>query len=223
MRLNKGFKAGVIAVSLAAVVTGCGSARSDDPTSSGDGASTAPAEAASFGDLESPCGEGDASGATDQGVTDDSIAIGYGDDRGFVSAPGLSQEGGDAVDAMVKWCNEQGGINGRELVGTRYDAAISNMVPVMKEACAKEFMLVGDGFANDFAGDPIRVARDYEAALEELGYEVTSRTESPDNLYFVAEVDDWYISAGFFPDPIRNAGASVGVTIAPAGTASGTE
>jgi hypothetical protein len=157
MRLNKGFKAGVIAVSLAAVVTGCGSARSDDPTSSGDGASTAPAEAASFGDLESPCGEGDASGATDQGVTDDSIAIGYGDDRGFVSAPGLSQEVGDAVDAMVKWCNEQGGINGRELVGTRYDAAISNMVPVMKEACAKEFMLVGDGFANDFAGDPIRV------------------------------------------------------------------
>lgn len=74
-----------------------------------------------------------------------------------------------------------------------------------------------------YDGDPIRVARDYEAALEELGYEVTSRTESPDNLYFVAEDDDWYISAGFFPDPIRNAGASVGVTIAPAGTASDTE
>ena len=157
MRLNKGFKAGVIAISLAAVATGCGSSRSDDPPSSG-GATTPPASAASFGDLESPCGEGDASGATDQGVTDESIAIGYGDDRGFTSAPGLAQEVGDAVDAMVAWCNEQGGINGRELVGTRYDAAVSNMVPVMKEACGKEFMLVGDGFANDFAGDPIRVA-----------------------------------------------------------------
>ncbi|WP_166139744.1 ABC transporter substrate-binding protein [Nocardioides ochotonae] len=156
MRLNKGFKAGVIAISLAAVVAGCGSSRSEEDPGGDD--STAPAAASTFGDLESPCGEGDASGATDQGVTDASIAIGYGDDRGFVSAPGLAQEVGDAVDAMVKWCNDQGGINGRELVGTRYDAAVSNMVPVMKEACGKEFMLVGDGFANDFAGDPVRVA-----------------------------------------------------------------
>ena len=156
MRLNKGFKAGVIAISLAAVVAGCGSSRSEEDPGGED--STAPAAATTFGDLESPCGEGDAAGATDQGVTDESIAIGYGDDRGFVSAPGLAQEVGDAVDAMVKWCNDQGGINGREIAGTRYDAAVSNMVPVMKEACGKEFMLVGDGFANDFAGDPIRVA-----------------------------------------------------------------
>lgn len=68
-----------------------------------------------------------------------------------------------------------------------------------------------------YDGDPIRVARDYEQALQDLGYEITSRTESPDNLYFVAENDEWYVSAGFFPDPIRNVGASVGVTVAPAG------
>ncbi|HSJ92302.1 MAG TPA: hypothetical protein VK917_09530 [Ilumatobacter sp.] len=68
-----------------------------------------------------------------------------------------------------------------------------------------------------FDGDPIRVARDYEQVLQDLGYEITSRTESPDNLYFVAENTDWYVSAGFFPDPIRNVGASVGVTVAPAG------
>lgn len=68
-----------------------------------------------------------------------------------------------------------------------------------------------------YDGDPIRVARDYEAVLLDLGYEITSRTESPDNLYFVAENDQWYVSAGFFPDPIRNVGASVGVTVAPAG------
>lgn len=68
-----------------------------------------------------------------------------------------------------------------------------------------------------YDGDPIRVARDYESVLEDLGYEITSRTESPDNLYFVAENDDWYVSAGFFPDPIRNVGASVGLTVAPAG------
>lgn len=68
-----------------------------------------------------------------------------------------------------------------------------------------------------YDGDPIRAARDYEAALLDLGYEITSRTESPDNLYFVAESDRWYVSAGFFPDPIRNVGASVGITVAPAG------
>lgn len=66
-----------------------------------------------------------------------------------------------------------------------------------------------------FDGDPIRVARDYEEALKDLGYEITSRTESPDNLYFVAENETWYVSAGFFPDPIKNVGASVGITIAP--------
>ena len=68
-----------------------------------------------------------------------------------------------------------------------------------------------------YDGDPIRAARDYERALQDLGYEITSRTEAPDNLYFVAQNDDWYVSAGFFPDPIRNVGASVGVKAAPAG------
>lgn len=73
-----------------------------------------------------------------------------------------------------------------------------------------------------YDGDPIRVARDYEAALTELGYEITSRTESPDNLYFVAENEAWYVSAGFFPDPIRNVGASVGITVAPAAQSAAT-
>lgn len=68
-----------------------------------------------------------------------------------------------------------------------------------------------------YDGDPIRVARDYEAVLEDLGYEITSRTESPDNLYFVTQGDEWLVSAGFFPDPIRNEGASVGITVAPVG------
>jgi hypothetical protein len=156
MTLKRTLRIGGAAMSLAILATGCSSTRSgEDP---GGGAGGADNNAVtSFGELSSPCGEGDASGATDQGVTDNTIAIGYGDDRGFTSAPGLDQEVGDAVDAFVKWCNEQGGINGRELVGSRYDAAVSNTVPVMEEACDKEFMLVGDGFANDFAGDPVRV------------------------------------------------------------------
>lgn len=68
-----------------------------------------------------------------------------------------------------------------------------------------------------YDGDPIRAARDYEQTLADLGYEITSRTESPDNLFFVAESEAWYVSAGFFPDPIREVGTSVGLTVAPAG------
>lgn len=65
-----------------------------------------------------------------------------------------------------------------------------------------------------YDGDPVGAAREYEEALVDLGYEITSRTESPDNVFFVAENADWYVSAGFFPDPIRNTGTSVGITVA---------
>lgn len=66
-----------------------------------------------------------------------------------------------------------------------------------------------------YDGDPIRAARDYERALLDDGFEITSRTEAPDSLFFVAESADWYVSAGFFPDPIRLEGSSVGITVAP--------
>ncbi|MGY1812514.1 ABC transporter substrate-binding protein [Blastococcus sp. SYSU D00820] len=124
-------------------------------SASGGGGSSSDGE--SFGTLESPCGEGDASGATDQGVTDDSITIGYGDDRGFSASPGLSKEMGDAVSAMIDWCNEQGGINGREIIGNQYDAAYTQAATVVQQACATDFMLVGQGFAGDEAAEPVRV------------------------------------------------------------------
>ena len=161
MRMSRTATAGAVVLTIALAAGACGSSqRSGAPvTGSGGGTgSQAPAAAATFGQLASPCGSGNAKGATAQGVTDTAITIGYGDDRGFTSAPGLDQEVGDAVQAMVKWCNSQGGINGRQLVGKRYDAAVTNTVPIMKQACTEDFMLVGDGFANDFAGDPVRVA-----------------------------------------------------------------
>ncbi len=67
-----------------------------------------------------------------------------------------------------------------------------------------------------FDGDPIRAARDYLAVLDDRGYEVTSRTEAPDSLFFIADDGTWFVSAGFFPDPIRNVGTSVGLTVGPA-------
>lgn len=44
---------------------------------------------------------------------------------------------------------DQGGINGRKVVGTDYDAAMTQANSVMQEACASQFMMVGYGFAMD--------------------------------------------------------------------------
>jgi hypothetical protein len=121
---------------------------------------TAPApEVPMFGDLEMPCRPGDTSGyaATDQGVTTDTITLGTGDDRGFATAPNLNVEIGDAINAMVAWCNELGGINGRQIDLNYYDAAILDVNNRMLESCESDFMLVGQGYVLDGTGERTRV------------------------------------------------------------------
>ena len=68
-------------------------------------------------------------------------------------------------------------------------------------------------------GEAIGVARDYESELEDLGFEITNRSETSDKLFFNAEDGDWFVSAGFFPDPVRLEGTSVGLTVVPVGAA----
>jgi ABC-type branched-subunit amino acid transport system substrate-binding protein len=63
----------------------------------------------------------------------------------------------DAVEAFMKWCNDQGGINGRKVVGKLYDAKILEVNNVMTEACKEVFMLVGTGFALDGLAEQTRV------------------------------------------------------------------
>jgi ABC-type branched-subunit amino acid transport system substrate-binding protein len=112
---------------------------------------------ATFGTLPSPCGKGHDTGATDKGVTNSTINLAYGDDRGFSGLPGLDQEMGDAVKDMISWCNAQGGIGGRKIVGDYYDAAVLNVGSVMTQACSKDFMLVGEGFALDGSAEQTRL------------------------------------------------------------------
>ncbi len=154
VRWSRWLAVGTLTVVAAA---GCGGGRGS--TSPGAGgppaASTAPATA-TFGELPSPCGQGTATGATDQGVTSASITIGYGDDAGYPGAPGLDHELSDAVRALIKWCNQQGGINGRQLTGQYYDAKITEVNNVMLSACKQVFMLVGEGFALDGSGEAVR-------------------------------------------------------------------
>ena len=90
-------------------------------------------------------------------MTDSSITIGYGDDAGFQSAPGLSHEISDAMRGMIKWCNDQGGINGREVVGDYGDAKIFEVNNVMADACQKDFMLVGEGWSGDSSQEAVRL------------------------------------------------------------------
>jgi len=143
---------------LTLFVAACGSDRGDDngggPAGGGGTTETTAAggdgEAATFGDLEWPCRPGDGGSASDTGVTEDTILIGIGDDRGFATSPGLNKEMTDAVEAMVAKCNELGGINGRQIETRFFDAAILNVLQAMTDACAANlFMLVGQGFALD--------------------------------------------------------------------------
>jgi ABC-type branched-subunit amino acid transport system substrate-binding protein len=150
----------VVAVALAATACGSGRGSSSGDPSSGTSDTEQAAGAVTFGTLASPCGpaEGDAaSQATEQGVTADSITIGYGNDAGYQATPGLNAEMASAVEGMIDWCNEQGGINGRTVEGVYYDAKVTEANNVMAEACGKVFMMVGQGFALDGAAEQTRV------------------------------------------------------------------
>jgi Periplasmic binding protein len=148
----------------------------------------------SFGTLPSPCGKGHATGATEQGVTNSTINIAYGDDRGFAGVPGLDQEMGDAVKAMIAWCDAQGGINGRKIVGDYYDAAVTNVGSVMTQACKTDFMLVGEGFALDGLAEQTRLGCNLAA--------VPGFTVSPE----VANAYEMYQAA---PNPANHSPVSI--------------
>jgi len=143
---------------LTLVAAACGDDRGDDDGAAAPDGGTettvddggGDGETATFGDLEWPCREGDGGSASDTGVTEDTIVIGVGDDRGFATSPGLNKEMTEAVEAMVERCNELGGINGRQIETRFFDAAILNVLQAMTDACAADlFMLVGQGFALD--------------------------------------------------------------------------
>ena len=151
---------GLLLVGL--VATACSgihgnAASSNTGTTNSASTTTAPA-VTKFGTLVSPCGPGDAKGATATGVTNTSITIGYGDDAGYSAAPGLDKEMSDAIKPMIKWCNQQGGINGRKIIGNYYDAKVLQVTQAMTQACNdKIFMLVGQGWVLDSGQEQIRI------------------------------------------------------------------
>lgn len=83
--------------------------------------------------------------------------------------------------------------------------------------------LTGDTTIFDITGwhpdTPVPLAEAYLARLRAAGFEVESRSDATDSLLFVALGDEWFVSAGFYPDPVRNTGTSIGVTVGPAASA----
>jgi ABC-type branched-subunit amino acid transport system substrate-binding protein len=154
----------VSTVVLGLLLTACGSRSSDDGASDDLEGRTTTTSAASdslltddrFGTIDSPCGPGDASGATDVGVTDDRITITSVSDSGG-QVGGLNKGIDDSMRAFVEWCNGQGGINGREIRLEMRNAALFEYGTVVTAACEDSLALVGGLAVFDDAGAQLQV------------------------------------------------------------------
>jgi ABC-type branched-subunit amino acid transport system substrate-binding protein len=158
-----------------------------------------------FGDLEDVCQDGDASGATAPGVTDTSITVGTVTDKGGFVA-GLNEEMYDTAVAFTEWCNEHGGINGRELVLSDVDAKLLEYEPAITEACGRDFALVGGGAVFDEDPNNVRVGCDLPNIA---GYVVSARGRTADlqvqpipNPIFNITMGRYNAAKAQFPDSI---------------------
>jgi ABC-type branched-subunit amino acid transport system substrate-binding protein len=137
----------VVLTALVMVLGACGNRAGDEDTGG----------SSDDGDTEVSAGSG--AGATDVGVTDDTITIGViADLTGVV--PGLFKAAPDAVEAYAAMVNDAGGIHGRELVVEVFDTGTNdngNRV-AYEEACGAVFASVGSESAFDTGG--------YEAVAE---------------------------------------------------------
>jgi ABC-type branched-subunit amino acid transport system substrate-binding protein len=96
---------------------------------------------------------GSGAGATDVGVTDGEITIGVIADLSGV-VPGLFKAAPDAVKAFAAMVNEDGGINGRQLVVKEFDTGTNDNGNRLayEEACDQVFASVGSESAFDTGG-----------------------------------------------------------------------
>ena len=71
------------------------------------------------------------------------------------------------------------------------------------------------------AGEPVPLGEAYLAALDAAGFEIANRTDATSSVLFVAVDEDWFVSAGFYPDRQRETGTSIGLSVGPAAAAPG--
>ncbi|MFF0081811.1 ABC transporter substrate-binding protein [Streptomyces canus] len=140
---------GVVTV-LAVLLAGC-STRSDSKNAGSEETGPAKASASSaaggadFGTLKDVCGKGEIKPVGTQGVSDKEIKTGVFTDVGFTKSPDFV----DAAKVFTSWCNDNGGISGRELAPVIHDAKLVEVRQRMQQACKEDFALVGGGAAYD--------------------------------------------------------------------------
>jgi len=208
-----------IAAGLALVLVAAACSRSSDDSGGGatptpESSSSSGPSSTSFGTLDDVCQEGDASGATATGVTDDSISIGTISDPGYASRPGLNQELFDVAEVFTAWCNDRGGINGRELNVDLLDAALTEYKPRIAEACVQDFFLVGGGAVFDNTGVEDRLT----CLLPDVaGYVVSPEARGADlviqpvpNSNEVLPVGDYRWLGEQYPDSTEHVGVLTG-------------
>ena len=181
MRVRRGI---VLIMAFALLAAACGERGEDASDGAGGGdvgsVTTAASDGDSVGDygsFEGACGPNEGGGAVAdappeeiQGVSEDTINIGTVSDPGFEGRPGLNIELHDAATAFVQWCNEAGGINGKQVELTLYDAAINSYQPEVEAACENEFALVGSGAVQDNLWPTVGAACDL---IDAAGFSVT--------------------------------------------------
>lgn len=150
----------ILLCAVALVASACGASGDEEVTEDEESTETTAAggaDTASFGDLESPCGEGDATVAEGEGSSTDTMRIGVANDRASDIRPGLNKELWDASQAYAEWCNDQGGIQGLPIELVDLDGQVVNVEAAMTRACDDVFAMVGGAFAQDqleFSGKP---------------------------------------------------------------------
>ena len=222
----------VLLTLLALVAAGCGSSdRGEDESGGAPEGGTETTEAAAgggagdFGDLTGVCGPNEGGGevtntdpAETQGVTADSITLGTVSDPGFEGRPGLNQELHDAATAFAAWCNAAGGINGKTIEVNLHDAAITEYQPVMQQACATDFAIVGSGAVQDnFWADTgaacglIDIAG-FSVTPEKAGVSGQDPTETRSVQPVPNPLDEFPIgAASILAEDFPDAGANVGI------------
>jgi ABC-type branched-subunit amino acid transport system substrate-binding protein len=171
------------------------------------GASTG--DANKFGTLDSPCGPGNAKGATDTGVTDTELRIGVVNDE-TGPKPGLDKGMHDSMIAFVDWCNGQGGINGRQIKLDHLDAQLLNYQAKVKEACDTELAMVGGLAALDNTGAQdgvdcglVNVPGAADSPEQTEAENTVQPVPNPIYRYNVGS-DKWLMQN--YPDAVKNAG-----------------
>ncbi len=142
----------ILVCALSLVGAACGASGDETGTENEEGGTEETTPSASdegFGDLESPCGEGDATVAEGEGPATDKLYLGVANDRSAEIRPGLNKEFWDTAEAYAGWCNAQGGIQGLPIELVDLDGQVTNVEAAMTTACTGVFAMVGGGFAQD--------------------------------------------------------------------------